>query len=1129
MRKFLWCFLSLSSFSLWAQINVDSIYLWDNDRGKSRQLYPMVGAVNWGAFIGWQDGRWNDNDIYRQGIRWNGNMNGINTMVSIDSFSQYQQIYPDVEGNPTNNCVFVWEDSSYFPGNERPAEIWARIYTAPPFRVYAGSRSQKRPSVSCRNNGEFVVSYTNFDPGQYPKLEWRRYNSTGNLLNSGGVWSVDSLKHHIPISRVAYCDSGFVIVYDDSSANGTQRSIYLHYRDRGGNLITDRMIVSNPGASNEDCPGVAVNQYGFGVIVWQYWYNSSDVDIYCRTFQMRPGTSTINLGSIVAITTSTNNSRYPRVTVFPNNDYFVVWDEDRGVRTGFDIMGRAWINTGFRPEFIINQDTLNQGFPDVECRNMDSCYVAWISQELVLIPGYFYDIFGQAFMRTADNMIALTDTIRVVPYDTVGGRKGWYFDDENYDNPLTSDWNEDPIDEPDSVYIDLDSAIVDQIMELNINGQYRIFNEDTLPPRQKARSLTIYDAVFLDLGYRTDDASAGVISLDDQATIIDYINSRQPTMVEGNDFGEMYNGTALFNKYGTNYLGPGAYYVIGNIDTLYGVSGTSFIDESLKYNYKTWVDNYSDSINARPGYELILKGSGASDRWATGRAVGSGTYWQEGGKQVQDSFKVYSTFPLSGIKSTTHPKTYAEFFRRLLGYLGLNCQPEPITTLTATSGASEGRVTITWRVVSDDKPSESAEGPYKLKFARKKMTSESAFNDSSETYYQTWNTASQPVGTLITQYLYGLPPMDTLIFALKVADDDTLWDALGAEPRAVVAGDSVTPHTITYGTNYVKDFSNKYEFIDSRRKNDTGTNYDSLFVTWDYPYSPSWFELGFARCDFNIEGDLFIYLDTKSGGADSTVPHNGATGRSGFFKTAVDSFRPDYCLIVEDSMIRRYRKWVSSKDGRGSWVNVDSGGTFVVEDNVVNNYLYTELYIRYDTMAYTAGTPFKLVVLMTEETTNNIINAFPIYNPLGTYKNIVQYYSWGSDGLTSGKVPANRQTVEVKESTNSNFQIQNSQLTVCPNPFRKKVEIRFPIPDARYTTSDVGQGFSFALKIYDATGRLVKQFNHLSANPCGGIQPFNQVVWDGMDDNGNTLPHGVYFCKFETPEKAEVVKIIYLK
>ncbi len=1106
----------LLPISLLGQVDMDTIFLWDNDYGKHNQLFPVVGAGATLGCLAWQDARWNDFDIYRQILKWNGDTVGINTKVSPDTHCNYQQVYVDAEGNPVTRVVFVWEDSLYKP-QSNPTEIWARIYTYAPFRIYAGTRSQKRPSVSCRNNGDFVVSFTDYDPGTYPRIRWRRYSSGGTYQNQGISSPADSLTHHIPVSRVAYCDSGFVVVYDDSSRDGTQRSIYVQYLNVDGTIILNRQMISNSGASNEDYPAVAVNQHGFGVIVWQYWYSPTDIDIYARTFQMKPGSGTITFGSIVTIDITAYNSRNPRVTVFPNNDYFVVWEEGIYPRSGYDILGRACIADSLKNKIFISIDTLDQYHPDVESRNTDTCFVVWQSEEIkpLNIAGTYYNVYCRAYNRTNDGVFPyIPGTFIVTPGDTVGGRKGWYFDDENYDNPSTPDWNEDPIDEPDSAFVNLEEAILDQIAELNTNNQYYVVCAETLPPRQKG--ISDYDAVFLNLGFRTDDASAGVITPVEQSTLISFINSRHPTMVEGNDFGEMYHATTLFSKYKANYLGPGAPYQQGNIDTLYGVTGTSFKDLTLKYDYKDWVDNYVDSISPRSGYELILRSSGAPGKWMTGRTVGYGCYWKGGGRPVQDSFTVYCTFMLSGIKSNTHPNTYAEVYRRFLGYLGLNCQPEPITTLTAATGSSEGRITITWRVVSDDNPSESAEGPYKLKFARKKMTSESAFNDSSETYYQTWNTADSAVGKLITQNLFGLPPMDTLIFALKVSDESGLWNALGDEPRAIVAGDSVTPHTIIFGINYVKDFSNRYEFIDRRRKNDTGTDYDSLFVTWDYPYSPPWFELGFARCNFNTEGDLFIYVDTKSGGADSTVPYNGTSGRSGFFKSPTDSFRPDYCLIVENATTRAYKRWVPSKEGRGSWVDTTfSGG--VVEDNIVNGYLYTELYIPYPNMGYTAGNPFKLVVLVCDETSNSIINAFPIFNLLGTYRNITQYYWWGSDGLTNGKVPARRITIGIEEITKSEPEIKNSILTVCPNPFTGKTKILLPSTDL--------PGRDASLKIYDITGSLIKSFNLANYHSLLAIS----ISWDGTDDTGRTIPQGIYFCKFATPEKSEVVKIIYLK
>lgn len=67
--------------------------------------------------------------------------------------------------------------------------------------------------------------------------------------------------------------------------------------------------------------------------------------------------------------------------------------------------------------------------------------------------------------------------------------------------------------------------------------------------------------------------------------------------------------------------------------------------------------------------------------------------------------------------------------------------------------------------------------------------------------------------------------------------------------------------------------------------------------------------------------------------------------------------------------------------------------------------------------------------------------------------------------------------------------------TVYPNPFIGKTDIRYQITD----------GGTAELKIYDVSGRLVKQFNHLT------MQPSNQVSWDGRDERGSVLAPGVYF------------------
>jgi len=90
-------------------------------------------------------------------------------------------------------------------------------------------------------------------------------------------------------------------------------------------------------------------------------------------------------------------------------------------------------------------------------------------------------------------------------------------------------------------------------------------------------------------------------------------------------------------------------------------------------------------------------------------------------------------------------------------------------------------------------------------------------------------------------------------------------------------------------------------------------------------------------------------------------------------------------------------------------------------------------------------------------------------------------------------------------------------LEVYPNPFKEKAEIRCTIHDTRYMMND------YSLKIFDATGQLIKQFNHLTN------QPFNQVTWDGYDNTGKKPPSGVYFLEFETSDYVETKKLILLR
>ncbi len=93
------------------------------------------------------------------------------------------------------------------------------------------------------------------------------------------------------------------------------------------------------------------------------------------------------------------------------------------------------------------------------------------------------------------------------------------------------------------------------------------------------------------------------------------------------------------------------------------------------------------------------------------------------------------------------------------------------------------------------------------------------------------------------------------------------------------------------------------------------------------------------------------------------------------------------------------------------------------------------------------------------------------------------------------------------------------RLEVYPNPFKNRLDIRYWIQDTGYR---IEKGLA-SIVIYDVSGRIIKQFNHLT------IQPFSQVVWFGTDNYGRQLPPGVYFVVLKTNSFVTIKKVIKLK
>jgi hypothetical protein len=99
--------------------------------------------------------------------------------------------------------------------------------------------------------------------------------------------------------------------------------------------------------------------------------------------------------------------------------------------------------------------------------------------------------------------------------------------------------------------------------------------------------------------------------------------------------------------------------------------------------------------------------------------------------------------------------------------------------------------------------------------------------------------------------------------------------------------------------------------------------------------------------------------------------------------------------------------------------------------------------------------------------------------------------------------------VAIKEISSNNM---SATFQILPNPARGQVY--FYLQSQESTAN---------LAIYDASGRMVKQFSHLSTPD--GNSPSQKLSWNGIDNQGRLVENGVYFAKCDS----QTNKFIFVK
>jgi hypothetical protein len=96
-------------------------------------------------------------------------------------------------------------------------------------------------------------------------------------------------------------------------------------------------------------------------------------------------------------------------------------------------------------------------------------------------------------------------------------------------------------------------------------------------------------------------------------------------------------------------------------------------------------------------------------------------------------------------------------------------------------------------------------------------------------------------------------------------------------------------------------------------------------------------------------------------------------------------------------------------------------------------------------------------------------------------------------------------------------------LSCNPNPFIKKIDIRWQPAPLSGASSGIPDNSAVDLRIYDISGRLVRSFNHTT------MRLSDYISWDGCDDANKKLPSGVYILKLQIDDHSETAKLLMLR
>ena len=361
------------------QTGAEYFAVWEDHRSGDgseivgQRIGALMGALNWHDFnvsaplegqekprvsynatdqqflVVWQDGRDGDWDIYAQIVLTTGIPITDNIVVQDEA---NDLVDPAVaHSSASDTYLVVWDDQGDGNIEERAVSAGGALGS-----VHSVNTAGTQPHIAYNSTAdEYMIVFT-ADTGD---IYGRRVATDGAFPSSVFTISVDAADQSWP--QVAYnaTDDEYLVVWSDERDD--QGDVYGRRVDADETLLGGDFPIAAD-ADAQALPAVAWNDDDGDayLVVWHDYRDSgiTGADIYGR----RVGADGSLLGSEIVLCDVSNNQQYPRARYISTyGRYFVSWQDERNVGTGWDIYGQnvnadGSLYMGNVPRFVFSGD-----------------------------------------------------------------------------------------------------------------------------------------------------------------------------------------------------------------------------------------------------------------------------------------------------------------------------------------------------------------------------------------------------------------------------------------------------------------------------------------------------------------------------------------------------------------------------------------------------------------------------------------------------------------------------------------------------------------------------------------------------------------------------------------------------